>query len=299
MDLNFHQLRLFYRAVQIGSFSKTAEDLAISQPAVSTQIRELETFLDLKLFERSGKTLKLTQAGEVVFRYAQEIFALTREMEKSLQNLKGLMSGYLRLISSTTVGECILPTALGHFNRAFPGIELEVQITNTSHVLEQVLSRQFDLGFIGEDPNVPELIISPFYADNIVLFVSANHRLAGRNELDIEAISDLAFITREQGSATRRTAEKALLELGLQPKVAMELGSNEAVKRAVSAGLGIGMLSQASLLPEIKAGMLKILKIEGLKCSRQFSVIYRKDHELALIEKHFLEVVINSLPNIA
>ncbi|HEX2912225.1 MAG TPA: LysR family transcriptional regulator [Chloroflexia bacterium] len=294
--INFHQLRLFCQVAQHGSFSGAAKELFISQPAISAQVRELEDNLGLKLFERSGKMLFLTEAGKLVYRYGNEIFNKSQEMEQAIADLKGLVSGRLALASSTTVGECILPKALGSFKGVYPGIEIELQISNTTQVIERICNHQMDLGFVGEIVDDPGLTVIPFYTDEIVLFVSSSHPLALRSRPGITLTElvelDLPFVMREKGSATRRCAEKALLEEGYSPTIAIEVGSNETVKRAVIADLGVGMLSSCTLLAELKAEMVKIVPVVGLRCVRQFSIIHRKDRNLSKVEKKFIEIAL-------
>ena len=294
--INFHQLRLFCQVAQHNSFSRAAEELFISQPAISAQIREFEDKLGLKLIERTGRTLLLTQAGKLVFRFGIEIFSKAQEMERTLADLKGLVIGQLALASSTTVGECILPQALGRFKIVYPGIEIELHISNTTQVIERIRSGQMDLGFVGEKIDEPGLTVIPFYTDEVVLFVNANHPLAARSHTGITltelAALNLPFIVREKGSATRRCAEKTLLQEGYSPTIAMEMGSNETVKRAVIAGLGVGMLSSCTLLAELKAEMVKIVPVTGPRCVREFSIIHRKDRELSGAERKFIEIAL-------
>jgi LysR family transcriptional regulator, low CO2-responsive transcriptional regulator len=189
-----------------------------------------------------------------------------------------------------------LPQALGQFKSKYPGIKLALQIANSSQVVEKVLARQFDLGFVGEEISHPELEVEPFYQDEIVFFVGSKHALANRAEFSLEEFVrlDLAFVMREEGSATRRCVEKKLAELGLKIQPIMELGSNEAVKRAVVAGLGVGMFSSCTLLPEHSAKMIKIIPVKGLDCRRYFSYIHRANRELLNLEQLFLETALIS-----
>ncbi|MEI7554432.1 LysR family transcriptional regulator [Candidatus Chlorohelix sp.] len=297
--MNFHQLRLFYVVAQCGSFSRAAEKLSISQPAVSAQVKEFEKELALQLFERGSKIMYLTEAGKLIQRYAQQIFAQANELERAIEDLKGLAIGRLTIASSTTVAECILPHALGLFKTAYPAIQLEMQIANSTKVVEWVSERHFDLGFIGNEIESDELVIVPLCEDEIGVFVATNHPLANRKSITPEELAQQLFVARERGSATRLNAERVLQNLGIKPKISLELGGNEAVKRAVCTGLGVGMLSIFSLTPEIKAGMVKIIPVEGLACYRNFTAIYRRDKELTSAEKRLLEVVRESINQIS
>jgi DNA-binding transcriptional LysR family regulator len=296
--LNFHQLHLFFEVAQCGSFSRAAEKLSISQPAVSAQVREFEKELDLQLFERGSKIMHLTEAGKLLQRYAHQIFAQANELEHAIEDLKGLSIGRLTIAASTTVAECILPHALGLFKTTYPTIQLEIQISNSTKVVEWVCERHFDLGFIGDEIESNDLVVEPLCEDEIGVFVATNHPLASRKSITPEELAQQPFVARERGSATRLNSERALLDLGIKPKIAIELGGNEAVKRAVCSGLGVGMLSVFSLTPEIKAEMVKVIPVEGLVCSRKFAAIYRRDKELTRAEKRLLEVVRESIKQI-
>lgn len=302
--LNFHHLELFYRVVQSRNFSRAAEELYISQPAISTQIRDFEASLGVKLFDRSARELLLTQAGELVYAYAQQIFTLTQQIEQGVANLKGLKTGNLSIAASSTIGEYLLPRLIGHFKNSYPGIKLQLQIYNTTGVVERILARQIDLGFVGDEVNnqAALLEIKPFYQDEIVLFIGTDHPLLAKArtassshtlEFTVAELMEakVELVMREQGSATRRCAERSLREAGLNLAVAMDLGSNEAVKQATVAGLGAGMLSSRSLEAELKAGMVKIVTVPGLRCLRYFHLIHRKDKGLTQAEERFLELI--------
>jgi DNA-binding transcriptional LysR family regulator len=296
--LNFHQLYLFYTVASHHSFSKAAQALAITQPAVSIQIQELEKSMGVTLFHRRSKGLRVTDAGETVYAYAQQIFALSGKLLETLQEAQDLKTGRLVLGASTTPGEYVLPQAVGQFRRLYPGIQLELIIANTRSIVQRILSRDIDLGMVGERPqqHSGELEIIDYMEDEIVLVAAPNHPIAQLSSLQAQQVVDEGLIVREVGSATRQTAERHLESLGAYPRVALELGSNEAVKQAAAAGGGIGVVSRLGVKAEVKAGVLTVLTVEGWNCRRPLTLVYPKDRYLSPAQRAFRGFLIDRKP---
>ena len=296
--LNFHQLYLFYTVASHHSFSKAAQALAITQPAVSIQIQELEKSMGVTLFHRRSKGLRVTDAGETVYAYAQQIFALSGKLLETLQEAQDLKTGRLVLGASTTPGEYVLPQAVGQFRRLYPGIQLELIIANTRSIVQRILSRDIDLGMVGERPqqHSGELEIIDYMEDEIVLVAAPNHPIAQLSSLTAQQVVDEGLIVREVGSATRQTAERHLESLGAYPRVALELGSNESVKQAAAAGGGIGVVSRLGVTAEVKAGVLTVLKVEGWNCRRPLTLVYPKDRYLSPAQRAFRGFLIDRKP---
>ncbi len=287
---NFHQLRLFLEVARLGSFSQAAEALAISQPAVSAQIARLERGYGQPLIERLPRGLRLTEAGTLVQEYAERIFGLADEMEAVLDDLRGIRRGRLTVGASSTIGEYVLPPLLGRFKALYPGVALAVRVANTERVLREVHDRQLDLGFVGGLPDDPEIEAIPFDEDEIVPLAAPEHPLASLGRIALHDLAAVGLVAREAGSATRATAEATLRAAGLEPRLAMELGSNEAVKRAVRAGLGIGLLSRRAADSELAAAHLVVLDVAGWSCRRALYAIHRRDKRLTAAERRFLEL---------
>ena len=296
--MNFHQLYLFYTVASHHSFSKAAQALAITQPAVSIQIQELEKSMGVTLFHRRSKGLRVTDAGETVYAYAQQIFALSGKLLETLQEAQDLKTGHLVLGASTTPGEYVLPQAVGQFRRLYPGIQLELIIANTRSIVQRILSGEIDMGMVGERPqqHSGELEIIDYMEDEIVLVAAPNHPMAQLSSLSAQQVVDEGLIVREVGSATRQTAERHLESLGAFPRVALELGSNEAVKQAAAAGGGIGVVSRLGVTAEVKAGMLTVLKVEGWNCRRPLTLVYSKDRYLSPAQRAFRSFLIDRKP---
>ena len=290
--INFHQLRIFYTVAGLGSFSKASEQMFISQPAVSVQVKSLEDALGTSLFERSGRTIRLTDPGEVVFDYARRIFNLTDGMLNALRDISGLKTGRLVIGASTTPGDYLLPEIIGQFKQRYPGIEIELKTANSARIVSQLLQHEIALGFIGEPVERDELELVPFRKDEIVLFTPPDHDYAQVRVIASERLEKEQLILREKGSATRRWAEESLRALDISYSVAMELGSNEAVKNAVAAGLGVGILSRCAVQREITSGLLSLASVGGLRIERWLYLAFDRQAHQTSAEKAFIEMAL-------
>lgn len=286
---NFHQLFIFYMVARLQSFSKAGQELSISQPAVSIQVRELENSLGTTLLHRMRRELRLTETGEAVFSYTQRIFALADEMHTVVRDIQGLHAGNLTIGSSTTPGEYILPWIIGKFRQKHSGVQVSLNIANTQTVIDQIYSRELDLGMAGSPINLKGLASFPYVTDRIVVIAAPSHPLAKEEAVGIRDLRNFDFIMRESGSATRKTAEDMLRSRRIEPQISMEIGSNEAIKSAVAAGLGIGVLSELAIRPDVAAGMIQVVNVKRWECNRQLSVFYRDDKYLSAAQTAFLD----------
>ena len=290
-QLNFHQLYIFQMVATHLSFSRAAEAMEITQPAVSIQIQELERFLGITLFHRRPRGLRITEAGNAVLAYAQQIFALSTQLVDTVQEMEDLQTGHLVLGASSTPGEYVLPSVVGRFRQIYPGIHVELVIGNTRTIMQRILDREMDLGMVGDhiEEHSSELEMVDFQDDEIVLVAAPTHPVATLNRPTVEQVIELGLVAREEGSATRLSAERHFRQLGLVPKIAVELGSNQAIKQAAMAGGGIGIISQLGITAELKAGMLVVLDVEGWDCRRSLTLIQPKDRYLSPSQRAFRE----------
>jgi DNA-binding transcriptional LysR family regulator len=288
---SLHQLQLFYAVARHGSVTRAAEEVHISQPAVSFQLAELERALGVPLLERAGRGIRLTEAGLVVYEHAARMVALAEDLERNIADLKGLRAGTLVVGASTTLGEYLLPRPLGHFKERYPQIALDLRIANTGRITELLRRGELDLGFVGEVREAAGLTVEPFVEDTLVVIAAPHHTLACQPGRTLDDLRRYGFIAREAGSATREVAERYLRGHGIEPAVLMELGSNEAVKQVVAAGLGIAVLSRFAIEFEVRAGAVCEVAIDGWDCRRPLSIIYRQDRRLTAAERAFLALV--------
>ena len=298
--LNFHQLYIFFAVASHRSFSRAAESLNITQPAVSIQVQELEKFLGAALFHRRTRGLRITEVGETVFAYAQQIFSLSGKLLETLEEIHNLQTGRLALGASTTPGEYLLPQAVGRFRQIYPGISVELSIANTRTITQRILNQELDLGMVGRHPTAgqDELGIIDYMEDEIVLVAAPTHPLAQEDAVTAAQVAETGLILRESGSATRNTAEEAFNELGLSPNAALSLGSNEALKQAAMAGGGIAVISRMGVTAEVRAGMLVILSVTDWDCRRPLTLIYPKERQLSPSKQAFLEYLQTERPGV-
>jgi DNA-binding transcriptional LysR family regulator len=297
-QLNFHQLYIFQTVASHLSFSRAAEALEITQPAVSIQVHELEKSLGVTLFHRRSRGLGVTEMGEAVLAYSQQIFSLSNNLLETIQEMQDLQAGHLTLGASTTPGEFVLPLAVGQFRQIYPNVQVELVIGKTRSIIQRILDHEIDIGMVGDHVTgfTAELEMIDYMEDVIVLVASPEHPAAQRPTVSLQEVAESGLVIREQGSATRLAAERHFAELGVVPEIAIELGSNQAVKQAAVAGGGIGVVSRLGIAAEVKAGMLTELAVEGWDCRRPLTLVHPKDRYLSPSQRAFREFLITHRP---
>lgn len=288
---SLHALAVFLAVVEHGTMTAAAEAEGISQPAISAQVKVLERYYDTPLLQRGGRASSATPAGRRVADYAKRMLALATELDRAVADLNGLAAGDLVIGASSTVGEHLLPMYLGHFHVAYPGVRLSVKIGNSAAITDLVAARALDFAIVGQEPEDPGLLAEPVLEDRVIPFVAPGDPLLQQAPLAPLALCGRQFVMREAGSATRALAERCLHEMSCGPGHVIELGSNEAVKRAVEAGLGIGLLSTHTIEAERLAGLLVDLPVQGWRCERSFWLIRRRDRILTRAEQAFLALL--------
>ncbi len=275
MDVTLRQLQVFHAVARHRSFSRAAHALCVSQPAVSAQIKALEQALQLKLFERTGRSVELTEAGRHLLPYAEQVMELLDDAMRAVQDLNSLQRGRVAVAASTTAGIYVVPRVLGAFHRAYPGIELSLDVLNRFAVQQRVLAGEFDVAIMGliEDPH--ELEIARFLPNDLVVVASPRHPLARRRSIPLAELGRELFLVREVGSGTRADMERIFAEAGVPLRIAMELRSSGAIKQAVAADLGIAVVPLDAIQLELETGRLVILDVEGFPVRRSWSLVRR------------------------
>lgn len=289
--MNFHQLHIFNVVAKHRSYSKAAAELYLSQPTVSVHLQKLEQELGMDLFEQLGRNIYLTDAGRMLFGYTQKIFALAEEAERALEELQGLHKGRIRLGASTTPGIYYLPNLLGQFKEDYPGIELLLDVGNTSEIEKKILANQLDIAVIGRQSVENDLISIPFRTDRFVMILSPNHPLLQQETITLEDLARQRFILREPGSSTRQVVEDAFARQGIHLRVAMEYGSTDGIKHAVAANLGISIVSDLAVRLCEQTGLVIAREIPELDITREFSLVYHKDKHLAPLTQTFIKAI--------
>lgn len=272
------RLHVFSSVARLLSFTKAAEALHMTQPAVTFQVRQLEEHFNTRLFDRTHNKISLTVAGERVYAYSEKIFVLYGEMENSVRELTGEISDVLILGASTTIAEYMLPALLGNFNEKYPDLNIRLKVSNTDGIVAMVENNVIDLGIVEAPVNNKNLVVEECRTDRLVAITPPGHKLAKMNKILVQAIIDYPFICREEGSGIREVIADYLKEAGVDPErlnVIMELGSLEALKGAVEAGIGISIVSLATLTKEIKLGSVAVLELEP-PLERPFSFVRQK-----------------------
>ncbi|WP_448576001.1 LysR family transcriptional regulator [Thermomicrobium sp.] len=275
MDVSLRQLQVFRSVARHRSFSRAAEDLVISQPAVSAQIKSLEQVLGVPLFQRTGRGVELTEAGRQLLPYAERLLDLLDEALAAVHELRCAQRGQVRVAASTTAGIYVVPKALGAFHRAYPGVELSLDVLNRFAVQQRLLAGDADVAIMGliEDPQ--DLEIEQFLPNELVVIASPRHHLARRHQIPLDEIAREPFLVREIGSGTRADMERIFAEAGLSLRVAMELRSNGAIKQAVAADLGIAVMPRDAIGLEVETGRLIVLDVQGFPVRRWWSLVRR------------------------
>lgn len=298
--LNHFSLRTFYILANEQSFSNAAKILYLSQPAVSHQIQSLEEYLETRLFNRIKGKVSLTSSGEILFKYAEKILALYQEAEKEIENLTESKRGQLIIGASTTIGQYFLPPILGNFKDLHPKIEIFLTNANTEVICSQLLNNLIDLGLVEGPVRHKDILVEKFIEDELIIITSPKHRWQEKEKIDKEEFKKEPIILREPGSGTRKVIEDRLNKARIKLtdlNIKMELGSSEAIKAAVEAGLGIAIVSQWAVLKEKKLGSLKILRLNDISFKRDFAIILKKGQFKTKIMDHFLSFLKESKQN--
>ena len=286
------QLRAFEAVARLGSVTGAAAELHVTQPTVSVQLRELAAAIGEPLFEPAGRKLRLTQAGEALQRAVGEITSCWARFDSRLAEIHGLLRGRLR-IAAVTTAEYFVPDLVGPFAAAHPGVEIELAVENRDRVIERLERAQDDLAVMMLPPSAMPLERVPILDNPLVVIAPAGHRLAGRR-IRLAQLAGERWLMREPGSGTRLVAEEHFANVGFAPDVAMSLGSNEAIKHAVAAGLGVALVSQLVVQPLSPAAAgpapsgLVVLQVAGFPIRRRWSVVWRRDQSQTAAARRFV-----------
>ncbi len=278
--MTLRQLRTFKAVADHSSFSLAAHELRLSQPSVSYQVKELEEALGVPLLDRLGKRVRLTEGGTLLYDYARKMLGVLDEAALALEELRGIKRGNLRVGASTTAGIYLMPAALGAFKKEHPALVIALEIGTRARVQEQVLHGELDLAVVGPASKDPDLTVIPFLRDELVMVAPAGHRLAGHPKLSLKDLQDEPFVMREQASGSRSSLEKEARKAGAKLQVAMELGSNGAIKHAVESGLGLAALSRYACALELAGGSLVELDVNGFPIQRDFHIVHLRRRRL-------------------
>nr|WP_156779561.1 selenium metabolism-associated LysR family transcriptional regulator [Desulforamulus reducens] len=294
--MSLYQFHIFKTVADKKSFSGAAQALYISQPAVSMHIKALEDHFRTKLFDRNTQQVTITEAGRILYKYADKILNLIDQAENDISRFTGNIEGPLSIGASFTVGEYVIPKILGTFNKEHPQVRALLQVTNTEQIVNLVLKQEIDLGLIENQVNKTELVAKPFLQDELIIVIPPDYPLSEHQFISMEDLVALPLVMREQGSGTRKITEARLIEEGVDLNtlnIVMELGSTEAVKEAVEAGFGTTIISKWAVQKELKLGTLVPVRFKDISLFRKFYLIYHRDKFQTTVVEEFITFLIS------
>lgn len=289
--LTMRQLVVFEAVARHLSFSKAALELHLSQPAVSMQVRQIESFIGLALTEQVGKKIFLTEAGRMVSHASKNIAAQMNDLGQALTRLKGVEEGVFRLAVTSTVN-AVATDVLAGFRNKHPKVSIHLQVSNRAEVLALLAENQIDLAIMGQVPEGLGLTATKFMDNPLVVIAPPNHRWVGRSSIPIEELADELFVEREPGSGTQGAMMRFFAAKQLKIKKSMEMNSNDAIKMAVQAGLGLGVISEQTLDMELSLRRLVILPVTEFPIMRHWYVVHRADKLLSPIAQAFKDFLL-------
>jgi DNA-binding transcriptional LysR family regulator len=297
LHVTFRQLRVFEAVARNLSYSRAAEELHLTQPAVSMQIKQLEENAGLPLFEQLGKKVFLTEAGRELFHYARAIASQLAEAEAVLTELKGLKRGKLN-ISVVSTANYFAPQLLAVFCRRHEGVTLSLNVANREMLLAQLADNEMDMAIMGQPPQDSDLEAAPFLENPLVVIASPAHPLAGERRIAPARLADETFIVREPGSGTRGAMERFFAEHSMALHTGMEMSTTEAIKQAVQAGMGLALVSLHTIALELETGRLAVLGVASFPLTRYWYVAHRKGKRLSATAQAFKEFLLEEAAGI-
>ncbi|WP_428383149.1 LysR substrate-binding domain-containing protein [Nevskia ramosa] len=272
LNLSLRQLRTFVAAARHLSFARAAEELHLTAPAVSMQIRDMETAIGLPVFERSGRSMSLTTTGEYLLVYARRVIATLKEAEDTIARLRGVQAGRIT-VGMVGTAQYFVPRLLAQFRKDYPGVEVRLTVGNRDQLDRQLHDREIDLAIMGRPPRELDVRAEAFAVNLLGVVAAADHPLATERAISPARLDRELFIVREIGSGTRGAMEVFFREQHIAPVAIMEMRSNETIKQAVIANMGLTILSQHTLVLELQAGQLKLLDVVGMPLKRAWHVV--------------------------
>ena len=292
MHVTLRQLSVFHAVARHRSFTRAAEELNLSQPAVSMQVKHLEQKVGLPLFEHLGKKIYLTEAGTEIFRCSRAVAQQLAETEQIIAELRGVERGRLAVAVANTVNY-VAPRLLAGFSQRYPGVHISLSVTNREGLLKKLEANESDVVLMGQPPLSEELVAEPFMLNPLVVIAPPDHPLTRRRRIKLSRLQDETFLLRESGSGTRTAMEHFFAERRISLSMGMEMNTNEAIKQGVEAGLGLGIVSLHTVGLELEMKRLAVLNVEAFPIQRQWYVVHRQGKRLSRAAQVFKDFVLH------
>jgi len=288
LHITMRQMKVFESIARHLSFTRAAEELHLTQPTVSMQIKKLSDDVGLPLYEQIGKRIHLTDAGRELYVACRDILSRMEQLEMSYSEMKGVKKGRLRLTVVTTA-KYFAPQMLGLFSQQYPGVEVALKVVNREEAFDRLRHNEDDLYILGQPPEDLDIESAAFLENPLVVLASRNHPLAREKSIPLKRLAEEPFLVREPGSGTRQAFERLMRKNGLKVNVKMEIGSNEAIKHAVAGGLGLAVLSHHSIKLDASSGAITILDVQQFPIERYWYIVYPRTKHLSVVASTFLE----------
>jgi len=297
MNVTFRQLKVFEAVARLLSYTQAAKELYLTQPAVSMQIKQLEENTGLPLLEQMGKKIYLTEAGNEMYHYARSIAHELDEAANVMELLKGVESGKLEITVATTAN-AFATRMLSMFNKQHEGSTVSLNVTNREHLLRQLADNEKDIAIMGRPPEDADLVTEAFADNPLVVIAAPDHPLVQKQPIPLYMLQDQTFVVREKGSGTRTAMQRFFEEHNLSITSSMEMNENEAIKQAVQAGMGLGVVSIHTIELELETKRLVILDVEDFPIMRHWYLVHRKEKRLSPITQAFKDFVLSEGRNL-
>ena len=288
--MNLYHLKTFFYTAKFGSYTKAADILCITQPAVTRQIQELQSTYDLILFNKIGKKVILTDAGKALYSLAEKIFELETQVEETVRDFQQQKSGKIVIITAETFGAYYLPEIIINFNQKLPDIFVSVDTFNDVHVVENVSKLEYDFGFLSKEMEHPKIVTKELFEENIVMAVSPSHQYSSRKIVEPKELDNIPTIMPESGSGTRNVINEFQKIYNVKFDVVCEFSNSDSIKTLVQKGMGITLISSKVVEKEVKRGDLVAVKINAPELKRKYFLTYHKEKYFTKIISEFVEI---------
>ena len=295
MHFTFRQLQIFESVARLLNFSRASEELHLTQPAVSMQVKQLEEVMGLPLFEHMGKRIFLTHAGLALHEHARIIARQMKEAREAIESLREGISGRLDIAIISTA-KYFAPTLLARFCELHPAVQLKLSVSNRDGIVHQLVNNEVDLVIMGQPPEGLDVVSESFARNSHLIVAPPNHPLVGVKKLTLEQVAEEPFLLREKGSGTRQLLERFLASHALSVKPRMEMSSNETIKQAAIAGMGIAFLSEHTITLELETGRLVVLPVPGLPIVRDWHLVHHQEKKLSPVARAFKQFLLEEAP---